>query len=84
VNINFSAALTTIQSDLDTLFPGMPEEQAVKNLLFGKLRDSQNLPVRYLTYMKSGDDVTMLLDVPHVSNVSEIASDVTPFSSTAA
>jgi hypothetical protein len=85
MKINFSADITDIQSDLDTLFPTMGTEQGVKSLLFSKLFNNAKVtPVRYLSYYQSGNDLTLLLDVPAVNSVGVIAGDVLPFTAEAA
>jgi len=76
----FSVAQADIQSEMDTKFPAYDEADQVKNVMFSKLRDAGCTPVRYLSWNKSGNDWTLIMDVPKCDTVASVEDDVLPFS----
>jgi hypothetical protein len=83
MKILFSVDVTDIQADLDGMYPSMGTEQGVKSFLFLKFQQASVTPVRFLVYNQSGNDCDLLVDVPAVNALNEIASDVLPYTAAA-
>lgn len=79
MNIIFSTPWSAIESECDTKFPTYNEEDATKNLLFARLRDSSWTPVRFLGFSGDASMYDVLVDVPGASSVDDVDQDVLPF-----
>jgi len=79
MNIIFSTPWADIESECDTKFPTFDEERATKSLLFSRFQVAARTPVRFLAFTGDASMYNLLVDVPTVTAIDQIDSDVLPF-----
>lgn len=79
MNIIFSTPWADIESECDTKYPTYDEERATKSLLFNRFQGAGRTPVRFLTFTGDASMYNLLVDVPTVSSLDQIDSEVLPF-----
>lgn len=79
MQIVFSTSLADVQTEIDAKFPTFDDEKAVKSLLFSRFQAASQTPVRFLGFTGDSSMFDLLIDIPSVSAISEIDSDVLPF-----
>ncbi len=79
MNIIFSTPWSAIETECGVKFPTFDEENATKNLLFASFRDAGKTPVRFLGFSGNSSMYNLLVDVPSVTALDQIDTDVLPF-----
>lgn len=79
MKIIFSTPWSAIESECDDKYPTYNEERATKSLLFNRFQGAGRLPVRFLTFTGDASMYNVLVDVPTVTSIDQIDSDVLPF-----
>ena len=79
MNIVFSTPMAAVQDEIDEKYPTYDDERAVKSLLFSRFQGASATPVRYLEFTGDASMYNLLIDVPSVNAISEIDTEVLPF-----